>query len=231
MTPADNVVVMGTFTPIELFKTGDSIKVTTTLTVGTRTTNLGANSLNTQLRIGLFDGPGAPGAVVVDDTPNTGFIIEYSNLAAGGLIRRQDNTGQVNPFVGPTNIGNGVQDTGGDAIRGANLGPVLFELMLTRNGSLINLSGTISGTDSSNGNPYSSSFTATNQLTAPNGFIFDRVGFFFGANVDGPNGTLNNVNITAVIPEPGSVIVFALVMAAGGAGWWKSNRRARPQPA
>jgi len=228
-TAADNITVMGTYAPITLFKNGDSIKVSTTLNLATRTTNTGLNALNTQLRIGLFDGPGAGGAVVVNDIPNTGFIIEYSNVAAGGLIRRQSSLTQTNPFTTPTDIGNGVQDTGADSLRGANVGPVLFELMLTRNGSLIDLSGKSSGNDSSNSNPYSSTYTALGQALAPNGFVFDRVGFFFGGNVDGPNGTLNNVNITAAIPEPGSFIVFAIVTVAGFGIAWFTQRAERPE--
>src|SRR6185295_17079369 len=64
---ADNNTVMGRFGNIELNNNGDFLKVTTTLTVGTRTTNTGVNSLNTQLRIGLFNGPA--GAVVANDIP------------------------------------------------------------------------------------------------------------------------------------------------------------------
>jgi len=228
-TAGDNITVMGTYAPIELFKTGDSIKVSTTLTMATRTTNLGINALNTQLRIGLFDGPGAGGAVVANDIPNTGYIIEYTNdtpaAASRRLIRRQSSLVQTAPFVSPTDLGNGGADTGNDSLQGANVGPVVFELKLTRNGSLIDLTGLISGTDSVSGNPYISNFSLGSLATPPNGFVFDRVGFFFGGNVDTPNATLNNVNITAAIPEPGSFLVFALIAAMGGAGWWKQRRR------
>jgi hypothetical protein len=224
ITPGDNNVVMGAFAPITLLKTGDSIKVSAKLTTANRTANTGVNALNTQLRIGLFDGPGSGTTPTLNDLPNTGYIIEYSNAAGGGLIRRQDNnTTQTNPFTSPTNVGNGVQDSGADSIQSANIGQVLFELMLTRNGNLINLSGLISGADPVSGNPYSSTFTANNLALAPNGFVFDRMGFFFGGNVDAPNATLGEVTITAVIPEPGSFIVFSLIAAAGGAGWWRKR--------
>jgi hypothetical protein len=213
---------MGHFPALQLYKTGDSIKVTTTLTLSTRTANTGINALNTQLRIGLFDGPGA--AVVAGDTPNTGYIIEYTNEAPAAasrhLIRRQDSLINA-PFNSPTNIGNGTADVGNQSIQGANIGPVVFELMLTRNGNLIDISGKIEGTDSTSGLQYLSTYPLASQAVPPSGFVFDRVGFFFGGNVDAPSGTLNNVTITAAIPEPGSFLVFAMVTVLGAAFVWR----------
>jgi hypothetical protein len=89
---ADNITVMGTFAPVELLNTGDSVKVSTTLTMDTRTANTGTNSLNTQLRIGLFDGPGAADPVVANDiltpatllnTPTTRQPKPIGDLSAG----------------------------------------------------------------------------------------------------------------------------------------------------
>lgn len=212
-TAADNITVMGTFAGVNLANDGDFVKLTTTLTVATRSTNTGVNSLNTQLRIGLFDGPA--GAVVASDFPNTGFIIEYSNAVAGGLIREQTSGTQPAPFVSPTDIGNGTQDIGADSIRGADVGPVAFELTLTRNAGKIDLTGQISGTDSSNGNAYLATYSKL--AYTPAGFVYDRVGFFFGGNVDGPNGTLSNVEVTSgnilSVPESRFVMLAATVAA------------------
>ncbi len=230
-TGADNITVMGTFAPVELLNTGDSVKVSTTLTMDTRTANTGTNSLNTQLRIGLFDGPGAADPVVANDIPNTGYIIEYTNDAPAEanrrLIRRQSSLTQTSPFTSPDNLGNGGTDAGNDSLQGANVGPVLFELMLTRSGSLLDLTGLISGTDSVSGNPFVANFSLGSLALAPNGFVFDRVGFFFGGNVDSPTGTLNDVTITTtVVPEPSSFLVLAIAVLATGI---QQRRRRAPR--
>jgi hypothetical protein len=233
-TAADNITVMGTFTGVNLANNGDFAKLTTTLTLGTRTANTGVNGLRTQLRIGLFDGPA--GVVVANDIPNTGFIIEYENMAAGGLIREQQSLTQTNPFTSPVNIGNGVQDAGGDSIQGADPGPVVFELTLTLNAGKIDLTGKISGTDSVSLNPYLSTYSRLGYT--PVGFVYDRVGFFFGGNVDAPNGTLNEVLVTTgnvfAIPESRfGMLTVALMMGAVMTGLkvrraWQ--RRGQPQP-
>jgi hypothetical protein len=124
---------------------------------------------------------------------------------------------QTNPFTSPDNIGNGGADAGNDSLQGANVGPVTFELMLTRNGSLLDLTGLISGNDSVSGNPYIANFSLGSMALAPNGFVFDRVGFFFGGNVDAPTATLNEVTVVAdVIPEPSSLLVLAIAAAVAG---------------
>ena len=129
-----------------------------TLNVSTRATNTGTNALNTQLRFGIFDDNTNGGTVSA--SPNVGFIIEYSNVVAGGLIREQQSTVQTSPFVSPTNLGNGTQDSGADSLQGANIGPVVFNLTLTRVAGKLNLTGTISGTDSVSGNPYLQNYSA-----------------------------------------------------------------------
>ncbi len=216
---ADNITVMGTFGDIELLNDGDYVTVSTTLTVGERESNLNENNLNTQLRIGLFDGPAGP--VAADDVPNLGIIFEYTNdnpanAANRRLIREQTDPAQTNPFVAPASIGNGAADAGNDSIRGANIGDVYFEMTLTRNSGMLDITGQISGTDSSNGNPYLSTYSLPGYTPAAVGFNFNRVGFFFGGNVDGNNGaTLHNVTITTNVPEPGSCML-AIMLAAGG---------------
>jgi hypothetical protein len=211
-TPADNNTVMGSFPDIELLNDGDYVQVNTTLTLGARTGNTGVNGLRTQLRIGLFEGPDL--TVDADDTPNLGLIIEYDNIATGGLIREQTNAGQISPFVGATNIGSGTQDAGGDSLRGGTVGDVAFELKLTRNGDMIDLLGSISGTDSSNSNPYLSTYTLNGHTPAA-GFNFNRVGFWFGPNADAPTGKLSNVTITTNVPEPSSCMLAVLTAVSG----------------
>jgi hypothetical protein len=228
-TGADNITVMGTFPNLHLANSGDFVKVTTTLNLDTRTANTGINALNTQLRIGLFDGPA--GAVVAEDVPNLGIIIEYTNdspaVANRRLIREQTSGVQVSPFTSPTNIGNGGPDTGNDSLQGANVGPVQFDLTLTRNGGNLDITGQISGTDSVSGNPYVADFSLPGYTPAAVGFNFDRVGFFFGGNVDAPNGTLNDVLITTNVPEPSSLFLAATLVAPGIAAGRRIRRRAQ----
>jgi hypothetical protein len=227
VTPADaSLVLMAPFSAANLANDGDFVKVSATLTLETRSgDSLGETGLNTQLRMGLFDGPAGP--VVAEDTPNTGIIIEYSDIPAGGLIREQPSAVQANPFVSPTNIGNGVQDAGDDHIQGSDIGPVLFELKLTRNGGMLDIAGQISGTDSVSGNPYLSTYTVTGH--SPVGFSYDRVGLFFGPRADGDLGTTNPDftatlhNVIVSTPEPSSCLLAA-ILAFGGA--MVSRRRA-----
>jgi hypothetical protein len=214
-TPADdNVTVMGTFPAVQLANDGDYVTATTTLTLTTRT-GTGTNALNTQLRFGLFGGPA--GAVAAGDTNNRGIWIEYSN--AGGLVREAD-PAQTDPFIFPVaDAGNLDPDAEGDSIQGANIGPVDFELTLTRSGGNLVISGQISGTDSSDGSPFLSVIDpAIVHAPVASGFNFDfnRVGFAFRNNVNAANGgTLNDVVVTTNVPEPGSWLLAALVSAVG----------------
>jgi hypothetical protein len=226
-TPGDNVTLMAPFTPVSLASDGDSVTVSTVLTLNTRT-GTGVNTLNTQLRLGLFNGPA--GAVADSDIPNVGFIIEYSNVAAGGLIREQESLTQNNPFTSPTNIGNGVQDSGADSIQGADPGPVTLSLTLTRNNGMLDLSGLISGTDSVSGNPYSSSYAVTGRASTnfpANGtFTFNRIGLFLGGNVNAASAQLNDSAVTTV-PEPASAALAAGLLGAA----FTFKRRAASKPA
>ena len=210
-TPADNMTLMAPFSAISLVNDGDFVEATTTLTLIDRTANLTANFLNTQLRFGLFNGPSGP--VVADDISNLGFIIEYTNAAAGGLIREQTNASQTNPFVSPTNLGNGAQDSGGDSILGANPGPVTFTLRLTRDAGQIDLTGSISGTESGTGDAYLSTYTLNNIVPSDTTFTFDRIGLFIGPNADATSATVTNSLVTSV-PEPTSLTLPALAAAA-----------------
>jgi hypothetical protein len=228
-TPADNITLMAPFDPITLANDGDSITASTVLTMNNRSST-GVNSLNTQLRFGLFNGPA--GAVAAEDVPNLGFIIEYSNVAAGGLIREQQSAAQTSPFTSPADLGNGSQDAGADSIQGANPGPVTLELTLTRVGGLINLSGSISGTDSVSSNPYLATYTA-NGLSSANfpadgAFTFNRVGLFLGNNVNAESGGLTDSSVTTNVPEPAAgvlAVLGALVALASRPRAWKELAR------
>jgi hypothetical protein len=205
---------MAPFADVTLANDGDFVQGTTTLTMNGRTTT-GISTLNTQLRVGLFHNS-ASGTVTANDAPNLGFIIEYTNAAAGGLIREQASAVQTNPFTSPTNLGNGVQDSGADSIQGANPGPVTFDLKLVRNGGLIDIIGSISGTDAVSGNPYVANYTFTGHSSAnfpANGaFTFNRIALFLGDNVNAASASLSGSAIMTV-PEPTSVAVIGLAVA------------------
>jgi hypothetical protein len=208
-TAADNLTLMAPFSDVTLANDGDSIEGKTTLTLNTRTANLGTNSLNTQLRFALLDSTTA--SPTPSDFPNLGLTMEYSNLAAGGLMREQSNATQTNPFTSPpTTIGNGTQDANAGSIQGANPGAVTFNYKFTRNAGKLDLSGTISGTDSVTGNPYSApfSFTGWSSATFPAGgsFTFNRMAVFLGPNVDATSASLTDSQVIT-IPEPASVIL------------------------
>lgn len=215
-TPADNATLMAPFADVTLANDGDFIEGTTTLTLNARTANTGTNSLNTQLRFALLDSTTA--APTPSDFPNVGITMEYTNTAAGGLIREQSSTTQTNPFTSPPgNIGNGTQDANAGSIQGANPGAVTFDYKFTRNGGKLDLSGTISGTDSVTGNPYLAPFmfNGWSSATFPAGgsFTFNRMAVFLGPNVDATSASLTNSSVT-VIPEPASWVLGSL--AIGG---------------
>jgi hypothetical protein len=200
--PADNLTLMAPFNDIQLANDGDFVEVTTTLEMNDRTANTGTNALNTQLRVGIFDGPA--GAVGFEDTPNLGYIIEYSNLAAGGLIREQTNAGQISPFTSPTNIGNGSAPTGN--ITGANPDPVTFTLILTRTLGALDLTGSIVSS------AYSGSFSDTGNLGA---YTFNRIGLFLGPNVDATDIVLTSSSVRTNVPEPATYALAALAVLGG----------------
>jgi hypothetical protein len=179
--------------------------------------NTGENSLNTQLRMGLYNGPS--GSVTLEDIPNLGLFIVYGNhnQASNRRIRQLTSSTNVNPFSGTDNIGDpGTEDDGQDSIRGANPGPVHFEITLTRNLGLLDIAAQISGTNSVTGNPYISNYAfAGYDPAAIGGFTFNRAGFFFGANVDAPSATLADTVITTNVPEPRGVVLASLAMISG----------------
>ena len=227
-TPGDNATLMAPFDEVALAADGDSVEVSTTLTLTNRT-GTGVNALNTQLRFGLFNGPA--GAIAAADVPNVGLIIEYTNAAAGGLIREQASLTQTNPFTSPTNIGNGSPDSGGDSLQGANPGPITFLLKLTRNGGKLDLAGSISGVDSVSGNPYLATYAVNGfssaTFPADGTFEFNRIGLFLGDNVNAAVASLANTTVTAV-PEPGSLALM-VGLAVGGTlvrrCAWNARRR------
>jgi hypothetical protein len=215
-TAGDNITLMAPFPDVVLANDGDFVEGKTTLTMNTRT-GTGINTLNTQLRVALLD-DSVNGTVTASDFPNIGFIIEYTNVAAGGLIREQASTTQTNPFNSPTNIGNGVQDSGADSIQGANPGPVTFDLKLTRNGGKLDLTGSISGTDSVSTNPYLATYSVSGYSSANfpvNGtFTFNRIALFLGDGVNAASASLADSSVTT-IPEPATCLLAA-VAAVGG---------------
>jgi hypothetical protein len=207
-TTGDNIVAMGTFPEIELLNDGDYLTFSTTLTMLGRSTT-GANTLNTQIRVGLFDGP--DGAVVANDVPNVGFIIEYTNQPAGGLIREQTSLSQTNPFIGPATIGNGAADS--DSIAGANPPPVLLQLTLTRNGGELDLTGQISG--GSHLATYSVLGYSSATFPMNGAFAFNRAGVFLGDGVNSTSASLAEAKIVTNVPEPG-VVLLATAAILGG---------------
>jgi hypothetical protein len=212
-TAGDNITAMAPFDDVTLANIGDFVTGTTTLSFDGRTANTATNNLNTQLRIGLFSSTNA--TLTAGDAPNVGFIIEYTNESPSDpanrrLIREQTNTLQTAPFVSPTNIGNGVADVDNDSIQGVNPGLVTFTLTLTRSGATtIDLTGSITGTDSVSGNPYIGNYSLSG-ITASN-FTFNRMGLFLGGNVDAPVASLSNSSITTV-PEPTGLALAACLI-------------------
>jgi hypothetical protein len=211
---------MAPFDDIELTQDGDYVTFMTTLTMVGRTTT-GVNTLNTQLRVGLFDGPAGP--VVANDVPNLGFIIEYTNLAAGGLIREQNNPAQTAPFVGPATIGNGTPDS--DSIAGANPPPVDFMLTLTRNAGKLDLTGSISGGNHLANYTVNGYSSATFPVDGP--FNFNRVGLFLGDGVNGATASLANSKIVTNVPEPASAVLAAFSTIVGMMMVQRARRESR----
>jgi hypothetical protein len=216
-TAGDNITVMAPFNDITLAADGDYLEFTTTLTMNGRTTT-GANTLNTQLRVGLFNGP--PGAVVASDIPNVGFIIEYTNQGTGGLIREQTSLTQTAPFVGPANIGNGTPDS--DSIAGADPPPVSLTLRLTRNAGEIDLSGEISG--GSHLATYTVTGYSSGTFPLDGEFNFNRVGIFLGDGVNAASARLDDATVETNVPEPTSAMFAAIAFGAIMTGWRRARR-------
>jgi hypothetical protein len=227
---ADTISVMAPFAGITLANDGDFIKLTTTLTMTSRSTT-GVNTLNTHLRFGLFDGPAGP--VVAADTPNVGILAQYANSNQGHLQVFEQSTAAVDPLnssltvIGqqPTNV---VVDPENDSIQGANP-TTSYEMTVTRSGGNLNITGQISG-----GN-YLSTFSIPgfNSATFPTGgsFTFDRVGFFLGNNVNAQGGsTFANVVVETNVPEPSSCLLAATLIV-GAMLTQSRDRHAFRQPA
>jgi hypothetical protein len=220
-TPGTNLTLMAPFADVTLANDGDFVEGTTTLTINGRTANTGVNGLNTQLRFALLDSSNA--TLTASDFPNLGITMEYTNAAAGGLMREQSSATQTNPFTSPTTIGNGSQDSGADSIQGANPGAITFDYKITRDAGKLDLSGTISGTDSVTGHPYIApfSFTGWSSATFPaNGtFTFNRMAVFLGSNVSAPSASLTD-SMVVTIPEPATLVLalIGLLLYRGGRG-------------
>jgi hypothetical protein len=211
-TPGDNLTLMAPFNGIALPNDGDYVEVKTTLDLNDRTANLGPAALNTQLRLGIFNGP--TGAIGASDVPNLGYTMEYTNAVGGGLIREQESLTQTNPFTSPTARGDGDAPTG--AIQGANPAPVTFTLRMTHSSGALALSGSIISTE----------FTGLFAYSPLNGVSsFNRIGLFFGPNVDATNAVLTDSTVTTNVPEPCSMILAAAAVF-GGVLAGRGDRRA-----
>ena len=125
-TAGNNITLMAPFSDVTLANDGDFIEGKTTLTLNTRTANLGMNTLNTQLRFALLSTTNA--TLTAGDFPNMGLTMEYSNFAAGGLIREQSSTTQTNPFTSPTTDRQRRAGCGRRFDSRANPGPITFDL-------------------------------------------------------------------------------------------------------
>jgi hypothetical protein len=191
--------------------------------------NTGTNFLNTQLRFALLDSTTA--APTPSDFPNVGLTMEYTNTAAGGLMREQSSATQTNPFTSPTTMGHGTQEANAGSIQAANPGAVTFDYKFTRNGGKLDLSGTISGTDSVTGNPYLAPFTfngwSSTTFPAGGSFTFNRMAVFLGPNVDATSATLTNSSVTT-IPEPASWMLGSLAIGGLLLGRRAKSRAKKP---
>lgn len=216
-TPAgSSLVVLAPTVPVSLAQQGDYVKFTAQLTLTDRTANLAVNSLNTQLRFGIFSGP--DGAVTFEDAPNFGFIGQYANANQGWARLRSQETNHVDPFFNGslTALTDGTADAEGDSISGANPPSIDLEITVTRNASgTLDIAGLISG-----GN-YLSTFSYSDYDSAPfpagGPFTFNRVGLWFGGNVSATSATISDAVITTNVPEPTSGVLLALA-ATGGLG-------------
>ncbi len=208
---SDIMTLMAPFDAVTLANDGDYIKLTTTLSMANRSTT-GVNTLNNNLRFGLFDGPGSP--VVAEDAPNYGFFAQYANSNQTHLKVQAQETAATSPMdttfttIGSVALGNVTADPEDSSIEGAN--PTAdYEMIITRSGGKLNITGKISGGD------YLSTFAVTDHSStvfpADGSFTFDRVGFYLGNNVNARDGsTFSNVTIetNVEIPEPGSMVLL-----------------------
>ncbi len=211
----DVMTLMAPFDAITLVNDGDYIKLTTTLSMANRSTP-GVNTLNNNLRFGLFDGPGSP--VVAEDAPNYGFFAQYANAAQTHLkVQAQATAATTSPMdmtfatIGSVALGNVVADPEDSSIQGAN--PTAdYEMTITRSGGKLNITGKISGGD------YLSTFAVIHSsvvFPADGSFTFDRVGFYLGNNVNAQEGsTFSNVIVetNVAIPEPGSLALVSTLL-------------------
>jgi hypothetical protein len=97
---------------------------------------------------------------------------------------------------------------------------------MTRNGGKLDLTGSVSGTDSTTSNAYLSNYSVTGYTSANfasgGSFTFNRLGLFLGDNADATNGVLTNSSVTTndVVPEPASLVLL-MSAVAGGLCWRK----------
>jgi hypothetical protein len=221
---ADASTLMAPFDPVSLANDGDFIKVTASLTMSGRTTT-GINTLNNNLRFGLFGGPA--GAVVAGDSPNQGIQAQYARSPQGHLKVFEQSSAAADPMDPSQTLiadqSNFVTiDPEDDAIQGATA-TADYVMTITRTGGNLAITGQISG------GSYLSSFNIPtfNSATYPtNGSpTFNRVGFLIGNNVNAAQGAaFSNVTVeTNVVPEPASL--FLVLAAVVGAATFTSRRR------
>jgi hypothetical protein len=144
--------------------------------------------------------------------------MEYTNLAAGRLMREHSNAAQTNPFTSPPgNISNGAQEANAGSIQGANPGPVTFDYKFARNAGKLDLSGTISGTDSVTRLPYLAPFSyagwSSTTFPADGSFTFNRMAVFIGNNADATSASLTDSQVVTISEPASAVLAVGLVFA------------------
>lgn len=184
--------VIGIFERISLAD-GDHIRASGTVYLERTGSQLeNDNQMNTQIRIGLFEGD----ETVPLATGNNGIIAEYR-----GPLRQIDDPTQAGPF-GAAAMNDGFGDSGipvGEFIKGTPVS-ASFDLLITRDGNNLDITSTI--TNGSNYTQHHSVEDYAPLLATGFDFSFNRVGFLLGANASATLAQLQNVTVTTNVPEP-----------------------------
>jgi hypothetical protein len=176
-----------------------------------------------QFRFGVYDVNGQAGATgwLGYFASNTGTSVGPTNSR---LWERNDpNTGSFGSGTGATQLAttnatvNGVTNNTGFASGTYNL-----SLTYTRVGNDLKVDWSITGTIASSGLPYVANGTFTD--TTPETYVFNRVGLFFGAEVNGERASFSNLDLTyTAVPEPAGITLLLGGLAL------VAIRRRRPQ--
>jgi hypothetical protein len=86
---------------------------------------------------------------------------------------------------------------------------------MTRNAGQLDLTGSISGTDSVTTNPYLANYSVSGISSSnfPNGgaFKFNRIGLFLGDGVNAASASLADSTVTTNVPEPASLAMMGVL--------------------